>query len=120
MNEAIPAGDEGVDTPLHIDFLYWDGCPSHEQALQLLYDVLEEEQIFADVHLQQIETHEEVERLRFPGSPTIRVEGLDIDPNDTLPLGLACRVYTFDGRTAGVPSREMIVAAVRGARRGHA
>jgi len=53
----------------------------------------------------------DAQRWNFPGSPTIRVDGQDLDPPgaDQMGVALACRVYRLeDGRFSPVPSREMI------------
>lgn len=67
-----------------------------------------------------VASDEEAERLRFPGSPTIRVNGVDINPvgADQAVMSLTCRVYRLeDGRFSGVPSKEMIRQALtKGAR----
>jgi hypothetical protein len=100
--------------PLAIDFLYWEECPSHERALALLRDVLREENAAADLRLQRIDTEDEARSWSFPGSPTIRVNGTDIDNNPALPVGLACRAYRRDdGRISPLPPRSLLVRAIR-------
>lgn len=77
----------------------------------------------AEKNLQVLEVtnHEEAERYHFLGSPTIQVDGADIEVvrrNDSPVLG--CRVYHSGQGIAGVPPKEMIVGAIHGAsRRGH-
>ena len=98
-----------------IEFLYWEDCPSHPQAWSLLQKVLTELGIEATVEQIEVVTEEDVERLAFPGSPTIRVNGLDIDPDGAAQMGaaLTCRVYRLeDGRFSPLPSREMIEQAL--------
>src|SRR5579859_8118670 len=108
-----------VSAPLVIDFLYFEDCPSHDRALELLREVLQQEGIDAAIRVQRVETEEEAEQLRFPGSPTIRIAGTDIDDNPSLPVGLACRAYRHEnGKISPLPQREMIVRAVRAATSG--
>jgi hypothetical protein len=104
---------------LHIDFLYWEDCPSHEAALALLRSVLADEHIQAEVTVQDVETDEDAIALRFPGSPTIRVNGRDIDPTiDEDVAGLTCRAYrTAAGKVSPLPPRDLIANAVRGGTR---
>lgn len=54
--------------------------------------------------VREVPTEEAAERDRFVGSPTIRIDGVDIqDPGDE-PLGLTCRVYRLrDGRYSPLP-----------------
>jgi hypothetical protein len=75
-----------------------------------------------EAHVEQIEvvTDEDAERLAFPGSPTIRVNGTDIDPAGASQMGtaLTCRIYRLqDGRFSPVPSKEMIRQALAGEER---
>lgn len=103
---------------VQIDFYYWEDCPSHEEALARLRSVLEEEGIAAEPRITLVETEAQAQALRFPGSPTIHVDGRDIDPaGDQGDYQLTCRVYTRpDGRISPLPPRETIAAALRGAR----
>ena len=98
-----------------IEFFYWEGCPSHPEALELLHAVLAEHGIETPVELREVRTHEEAAELRFPGSPTIRIDGRDVDPGGaTGEPALVCRVYRLpDGRPSPVPSREQLEEALR-------
>jgi hypothetical protein len=98
-----------------VEFLYWEGCPSHPEALELLQDVLAARGVDARVELREVTTQEEAETLRFPGSPTIRVDGRDVDPAgaETRPA-LNCRIYHLpDGTVSPVPTREQLEEALR-------
>lgn len=103
---------------MDIQFLYFDGCPSHEDALTRLKEVMAEEKVEAEIDIQHVETEGQAHRLRFVGSPTILVEGQDIDPPEgDKPYGLACRVYRWeDGRVSPLPSPRMIRRALRRAK----
>lgn len=100
---------------MRIELLHWEGCPSTPEARQLLDEVLAELGIEATVELRDVTTDEEAEALGFPGSPTIRVDGRDIDPaGAALRPALTCRIYRLpDGRISPVPSREQIQEALR-------
>jgi hypothetical protein len=99
---------------VEIEFLYWDGCPSHPEARQLLDDVLAERDLDAEVKVHEVLTQAEAEELRFPGSPTIRVDGRDIDPDGASARpALNCRIYRKpDGGPSPVPTREQLEAAL--------
>ncbi len=98
---------------MKIEFLYWEECPSHPEALALLQEVLGERGIDDPVELREVLTHDEAVELGFPGSPTIRIDGRDIDPvGAEWPPGLSCRVYRLpDGRASPVPSRQQLEEA---------
>ena len=55
-----------------VEFLYWEGCPSHDEARELLDEVLRQRGLDVDVETRHVATREEAAELRFPGSPTIR------------------------------------------------
>lgn len=97
-----------------VEFLYWEGCPSHEEARGLLEEVLRERGLDAQVEVRHVATREEAAELRFPGSPTIRIDGRDVDPAGAeSPPALTCRVYRFpDGRTSPVPRRQQLEEAL--------
>jgi hypothetical protein len=99
---------------VRVELLYWDGCPSYPEAKAMLADVLDRSGIDAPIEMLEVRTDEEARALRFPGSPTIRIDGRDVDPlgADGRPA-LACRIYHLpDGRVSPVPTREQLEAAV--------
>ena len=96
-----------------VEVFYVDGCPNHRPAVERMKKVLQQERI--SVPLMEIEIHNESEakKIGFPGSPTIRVNGLDVDPKSRAgtATGMACRYHT-----GGLPSEDMICAALREAK----
>ncbi len=99
-----------------IEFLYFQDCPSHAEALALLQNVLHEQNLTTPIQLIQIETEVEAHQHTFYGSPTIRVNGRDIEPllDKIGEPGLACRTYRqADNRITSLPPRELIEAALR-------
>ncbi len=105
-----------MEDELKIEFLFWEECPSHPEAMTRLQEVLAEEGIEAPVERIEVVTDEDAGRLKFPGSPTIRVNGADVDAQGAAQMGtaLTCRVYVLeDGRFSPVPSKDMIRRALR-------
>jgi hypothetical protein len=98
-----------------VELLWWEGCPSHPETLADLERVLREEGVEAQVTRVEIESDEQARRERFPGSPTIRIDGVDIvPPGDGEPYSLTCRVYRLrDGRISPTPDPEDLRDAVR-------
>jgi hypothetical protein len=98
-----------------VELLWWEGCPSLPEAQAELERILREEGVAEAVTLVEIEDDEHARRERFPGSPTIRINGQDIvPPADMEPFSLTCRVYrTRDGRISAVPDPEDVRDAVR-------
>jgi hypothetical protein len=99
---------------MRIEFLYWEECPSHPEALARLRTVLRDEGVDVPVEIIEVRTEAEAITRTFPGSPTIRINGADIQPPGDNPIGLACRVYhTDEGRVSPLPTAAMIRRAVR-------
>ncbi len=100
-----------------VEFLFWQDCPSHPEARKRLQEVMAEAGIEVPIEEIEVLTDADAERLGFPGSPTIRVDGVDIDPVGATQMGtaLACRVYRLaDGRFSPVPDKDMIRRALVG------
>ncbi len=98
-----------------ISFLYSDDCPSHPEALTRLRKIMDQEGITAEIEIINVRTNEEAVAYHFRGSPTILIDGQDIDPSSVEGFGLACRAYRLeDGRISPLPSESMIRKALRG------
>ncbi len=97
---------------MKIEFLYFKGCPHSAPTLRRLFDVLDAEDIVADVNEIDIVTEADARRYQFLGSPSIRIDGSDIEPEarSRKQFGLMCRTYP-DG--SGEPPADMITRAVR-------
>ena len=103
---------------MKIRFLYCEECPSHEEALERLRKVLTEEDVRAQIDVVRVETSEQAQELRFPGSPTILIDNQEIDPQPNPQYQLTCRAYRLeDGRISPLPSVSMIRRAIRSARK---
>jgi predicted Zn-dependent protease len=103
---------------MRIEMLFWAGCPSHETALRELQAVLAEEGEDPDaVEVREVVTEGDVAVESFIGSPTIRIDGVDVQPEPKEPVGLSCRVYRRrDGRFSPTPDPDDLRDAVRRAR----
>jgi hypothetical protein len=94
---------------VHVEVLYFDGCPTYAAATRTLREILSELGVEAEVELVAVNTDEEAKRLRFPGSPTIRVNGRDLFAvPERSDWALGCRTYTTPEGLKGHPTREMI------------
>jgi hypothetical protein len=95
-----------------VTLLHFDGCPSWELAAERLAALADE--LDLTIHLQEVETPEDAERLRFRGSPTVLVDGVDVFAEGHEPVGLSCRVYQTPDGPAGAPTAEQLRAAITG------
>jgi hypothetical protein len=99
---------------MKVEVLYFDGCPTYEMATKTLREVLAEEGMEAEVHLVAINTDEEAQRLRFPGSPTVRIDERDLFPApEREAWRLGCRVYATPEGLSGFPTTEMLREALK-------
>jgi hypothetical protein len=101
-----------------VELLWWRECPSWERALGTLREVMEAAGLDpGSVDVREVDTADAARAERFVGSPTIRVNGVDIQPpGEGEPAGLTCRIYLRrDGRLSPLPDpddlREALVAA---------
>lgn len=79
---------------MKVEILYFDGCPTYVAAEKAVREALADEGTEAGVELVAVNTAEEAQELRFPGSPTIRVDGRDLFPTpEREDWRLGCRVY---------------------------
>jgi len=99
-----------------VELLWWSGCPSWERALAELRDEMGELGLDpSSVAVREVATEEAAEREEFVGSPTIRIDGRDIQPPTGEPVGLTCRVYRLqDGRISALPDRAHVRDALTG------
>lgn len=98
-----------------VELFWWQGCPSWERALAELRGVMSEQGLDPEtVVVREIDTEMDAERQAFVGSPTIRVDGEDVQaPPEDEPVGLTCRVYRRrDGRVSPLPDPEDVREAL--------
>ncbi len=99
-----------------IELLWWDGCPSAEKARAELDEALDELGLSrAAVKSTEIRTDEEALDHQFVGSPTIRIDGVDVVPPEAgEPAGLTCRVYRRrEGRISPTPDPQDLREALK-------
>jgi hypothetical protein len=101
-----------------IEFLWWRDCPSWERALAMLREAMHAAGLDPDsIEVREVDTDESAAREEFVGSPTIRIDGRDLQPPvEGEPTGLACRIYRRrDGRVSPLPDPEDLRDALRAA-----
>ena len=100
----------------NVELLYWDGCPSHPEALADLRAALDElGRPDLDITMSEISNEEQAADEGFIGSPTVRIDGVDpVPPPPGEPTGLTCRVYRRrDGRYSPTPDPADLREALR-------
>ena len=101
---------------MKIELLYSDDCAHWEATLEDLRELLGSNGVEDEVSVIRVSSMEEAERLRFPGSPTVRIDDEDVDPDTPeSDFDLACRLYEVDEGYQERPPREWIDAAIEAA-----
>jgi|GEM_PF-362682 len=97
-----------ITKKVDVELLYFTDCPSVPGTRELLKSVCAS--LIPEANYTEIEVRDQqgAEKFAFLGSPTIRINGSDIERNTTAMIGLGCRLY--DGE--GVPKRWMLEAAI--------
>jgi hypothetical protein len=103
---------------VRVELLFWDADPDYMTARQRLVEVLIEDAFETPIQMIAVSTPEDAEFLALPGSPTIRIDGADIDPDGAGAIGLYLRTYPSDDadEPARTPSKTLIRHAVDRAR----
>ena len=127
LRDGLIAEIRELDPPATIEVLHFDGCPHHEAFLPHLRDLLAEHHIATEITLIRIDSDEDAQAHHFLGSPTVRINGHDVEPaaagralqgedahGTPSRYGLKCRLYPTPGGTAGVPRDEWIIDALIG------
>jgi hypothetical protein len=94
-----------------VELLYFDGCPGHRKTERALRSALFGSGVRAEVEKVAVSTAEVAERLRFPGRPTVRVDGEDYFPEGLGPRRswhFGCRIYHTPEGPKDHPPAEMI------------
>lgn len=101
---------------MKIELLYFDGCPSYQRLEARLRELVREAGVEDPVELRRVESPEAAEAEHFLGSPTVRINGEDIDPGakGRKDVGLKCRLYRSERGMSGVPPENWIKAALTG------
>ena len=96
---------------MKIEVLYVPNCPNHALVLERLREILSVESFQKQVSEILVRDAAMAQSLKFPGSPTIRINGQDVEPQSekAVTFGLMCRLYS-DG--SGVPSQQKLRAAI--------
>lgn len=95
---------------MKIEVLYFGGCPNYEALLPPLRELIRRAGAPADIELREIADDEAARRERFLGSPSVRVDGRDVEPGAgrRADFGLKCRLYRGADGLSGQPTDEWI------------
>ena len=104
---------------MRVEVLFFDGCPNHEALLPHLRALLVAEGAEdTAIELVRVEDPDAAEAERFLGSPTVRIDGQDVEPgaDERTDFGLKCRLFTTPEGLRGRPADEWVLRALARAR----
>ncbi len=101
----------GEQNLVTVEVLYIEGCPNHRPTVDRVREILERYGLDEEVFEVEVVGIEKAQQLKFLGSPSVRVNGVDIEPEarTRTDYGFACRCYAGGG---GTPSVQMIEEAI--------
>lgn len=102
---------------MKVELYYFDDCPSYLKAAENVREALRLEALPEDMVLVPVLSDADAQTKRFIGSPTVRINGVDIEGPEAEDkgYGFGCRIYADNGSTAGWPSIEKVRRALQGA-----
>ena len=98
-----------------IEILHFSDCPNYPLAVERVRAALQDEHVSAEIRHVPVLDAATAAAAGFPGSPTIRINGVDVEPSarGSSASGLCCRTYRGNGSSDGAPSTELIRQAIR-------
>ena len=115
MRARRPAAKDRSGRRPVVEVLHVQDCPHLQETLALVERVRAELGIDAELRTTLIVDQAAAEQARFPGSPTVRVDGRDVEPGSE-PASewiFACRLYRFGHRFASQPEERWIRHALQ-------
>jgi hypothetical protein len=98
-----------------VEILYFEGCPNHEAARGLVERVAAALHVQPEIDVVEVRDADAATELRFLGSPTVRVNGRDVEPgaDERGEFAFSCRVYRGERGFSGQPDAGWVREALR-------
>lgn len=105
-----PDRRSGAVSQPRVEILYFQGCPNHEPARALVERLSRQLHVEPKIELVEVADPEAAVKLRFLGSPTVRVNGVDVEPGaeERRDFAFSCRIYRSDGGGAAEPAASWV------------
>jgi hypothetical protein len=99
-----------------VEIFYFDSCPNWRETRALVERVAAEIPVELDLRLVDVADVDSAVEQRFLGSPTVRVNGSDVEPGAEArqEYVYACRVYRTDEVLRGQPTQDWVRDALAG------
>lgn len=100
---------------MQIELFYFDGCPNHEAAFTVIAEALDALGLQSSITRVRVVDDRDAIAKRFLGSPSIRIDGHDLEVSDEANAGysMRCRRYRDGDRIVGYPPKELVLSALR-------
>lgn len=100
---------------MRIELLWFQGCPNHVAAERLTRQRMASLGVTATIARVEVRDETDGRAVCFPGSPTIRVDGIDVEPGwaPCLDCTPRCRLYPTADGLRGLPETVWIDDALR-------
>src|SRR5438094_3797273 len=97
---------------MRVEVLYFEGCPNHAPTVERVRAELVSRGLPKEI--EEVEIHDQAEALGFVGSPSVRINGLDIEQEarNLKSFGMSCRTYLEGTVRSGSPSSALIGRAL--------
>lgn len=66
---------------MKVDLLFAPECSSREETVSSVNEILSELSPQTEIRITIVDSSQKAQDLKFPGSPTIRVNGEDLEPD---------------------------------------
>jgi hypothetical protein len=102
-----------------VEILYFAGCPNYQRVRELIERTAAELSVEPHVDLVEVSDTDAADELRFLGSPTVRVDGCDVEPGAEArsDFTFSCRLYRTDGGVIEAPDPVWIRTSLAAASR---
>ncbi len=97
-----------------VEILYFEGCPNQEPARAMIERIAGQLRVEPEIELIEVADPKTAVELRFLGSPTVRVDGRDVEPgaDERRDFALSCRIYRSQRGAAGQPDESWVREAL--------
>ena len=97
---------------MKIELVYFDGCAFWQRGLKNLEAALQEQRLVQSVELVKVSNEADASRLKFLGSPSFRINGQELWPEEREGYSLSCRLYNTPQGLKGYPTVSMLKEAL--------
>ncbi len=94
--------------------MVFDGCPNADATEKLVRETVSKLEIDASIEIIKVTYNEDAVAKRFLGSPSIRIDGKDLEVEEEAQTqySMRCRVYRQGDSQTGIPPKDLLVSAL--------